>query len=375
MEERIEHPPPYILPASGTHKQTLILLHGTSTSGPEFAETFLDFPFLLPLSTSSSSPNSLASSSSSPLKRNNLWVPEMEGLLRTTLRRVLSKGGILEGVRIVFPTGSLKKTTVFGGRKTNAWFDVHDFSDRTVGEEDQVRGMKESLCYLRELVKVEVKILEKDDGRGGRGGRGKVVLGGFSQGCAMGVVGLLSGEFESLGLGGFVGFSGWLPFRRQVDEAIHYREGSDVESQIAKKLERVRRKGLRSYLRRLWTVFLRWIGRISWLLPWILRRHLMKENAGAEDEVSRRRRQAVQYIRTLLSLPPQTLDIGPQIPILLGHGAEDQKVKHEWALQMQDTLIDMGLNVKARRYEGVAHWYCEEEMRDLVGFLGFEGKK
>ncbi|KAF8863031.1 alpha/beta-hydrolase [Acephala macrosclerotiorum] len=266
MEEKIgHHPESYVVHPNGKHKTTLILLHGTSTSGPEFADSFLDFPF----------------------------------------SKELAKGGVLEGVKVVFPTGSLKKTTVFGGRETCAWFDVHDFSDRTRGEDDQIIGMRESLGYLKGLVKGEVRLL---DGKGG-----KVILGGFSQGCAMGVVGVLSGEFEGMGLGGFAGFSGWLPFRQQVDEVM--------------------------------------------------------SRADENDEGARRRKAAVHYIRTLLSLPSRNLDISPKMPILLGHGTSDQKVKYEWALQMQHSLMDMGLNVKARKYEEVAHWYCEEEMKDMVNFL------
>lgn len=359
MEEKIgHHPESYVVHPNGKHKTTLILLHGTSTSGPEFADSFLDFPFSFPSPFSSKlSPSQIANQ----VKKNSLWVPELEFFKtpKTSLRKELAKGGVLEGVKVVFPTGSLKKTTVFGGRETCAWFDVHDFSDRTRGEDDQIIGMRESLGYLKGLVKGEVRLL---DGKGG-----KVILGGFSQGCAMGVVGVLSGEFEGMGLGGFAGFSGWLPFRQQVDEVM---SRADVEGEVAEKLEGVKRKGLRGYLRWMWTFFLRFLGRISWLLPWVLRKHLMKTTMIEEnDEGARRRKAAVHYIRTLLSLPSRNLDISPKMPILLGHGTSDQKVKYEWALQMQHSLMDMGLNVKARKYEEVAHWYCEEEMKDMVNFL------
>ncbi|KAE8443524.1 hypothetical protein EG329_001764 [Mollisiaceae sp. DMI_Dod_QoI] len=405
-ERKIEHhPDPYIIHAEGKHTHTLILLHGTSTSGPEFGDSILDFEFELArecvrgrVLNHASTENLKSIHKEGFFDEDDSPYPEVENESKnenengggrrekkTSLRKELSKGGVLEGVRVVFPTGSLKKTTVFGGRETNAWFDVHDFGDRTVGEKEQVEGLRESVGYLKELVMDEVKLLDAEEDRGGRwldrwtggrrrgkgGGKGRVVLGGFSQGSAMAVVGLLSGEFEGVGIGGVVGFSGWLPFRKQVDEAIlgdqEPRKDLDVEIRSVEGIEKRKRRGL---LRWIWTYFLRCAARISWFLPWMLRKHFLKATTAEHDpQAVQRRKSAVQYIRSLLSLPPRTLDIDPSLPILLGHGAADQKVKYEWALQMRHSLMDMGLNLKSRRYEGVEHWYCGEEMRDLVTFL------
>ncbi|KAK6603607.1 phospholipase carboxylesterase [Botrytis cinerea] len=122
---------------------------------------------------------------------------------------------LLPYTKLIFPSGTLRKTTVFGGNLTNAWFDIADFSDRTIGEEEQKEGLRESVEYLGELIENVVDNESHDED-------GKVFVGGLSQGCAMSVILLLSGELDRLEvlhkIGGFVGFSGWLPFAKQIAE-------------------------------------------------------------------------------------------------------------------------------------------------------------
>lgn len=105
------------------------------------------------------------------------------------------------------------------GKLAHAWFDIHDFSDRTIGEREGVEGLRESAGYLVELVaREEEGILGglEGDERDGKGkGRGRVGLLGFSQGCAMGAVLVLAG-MGGMGFSRFVGMSGWLPFCKQV---------------------------------------------------------------------------------------------------------------------------------------------------------------
>ena len=81
---------------------------------------------------------------------------------------------------------------------------------------------------------------------------------------------------------------------------------------------------------------------------------------------------ATSYIRTLLSLPnyrtPQTVQEF-NIPIFMGHGGGDEKVRVEWGEQMGDVLLDVGAEVNFNAYEGLGHWWCEEEVGDLVVWL------
>ncbi|KAG9242940.1 Alpha/Beta hydrolase protein [Calycina marina] len=267
---------------TGTHRSTVILLHGTSQTGPEFSQPFLNFT--LPFH----------STSLNPITNTN-----------TTLALLFPH------TRWVFPTGHRRKTTVFDGNITNAWFDIHNFSDRTIGECDAIPGLRRSAISLTRLIASELAFLGPD---------GNLVIGGFSQGSAMSIFLLLSGELESLGIGsgnggvaGVVKMSGWLPFRRQIGEVIDQITPEDGLS---------RRKAVRRYVRNL----------------------LELEEMECEDEF---------------------LDV----PVWLGHGEADEKMKLHWGVEMRDMLSAIGIDVSMSTYPGLAHWWDEREMGDLVEVL------
>jgi phospholipase/carboxylesterase len=99
-------------------------------------------------------------------------------------------------VRWVFPDAPVRPVTINGGMRMPAWFDLFglDFASR----EDE-RGLRASAADVQALVDREVA-------RGIPPGR--IVLGGFSQGCAMT---LLAGLRAPQRLAGLLGMSGWLP--------------------------------------------------------------------------------------------------------------------------------------------------------------------
>ena len=299
MESSIptSYPEPFIHPASAPHQTTLILLHGTSQDGPSFGEAFLGFKI-----------------------EDNKTLKE-----------------IFPGTRFVFPTGKKRWCSVLG-RESHAWFDFVSFANRTEGEEGQVEGLSESARFLGQLVEGEVNLLLGTDGNGELGGRegdeigyGKqavqrrIVIGGFSQGSAMACVALLSGVlggYRGWVIGGFVGLSGWCPFRRQILDAVAKAEETFTGP-----------------------------GKFT----------------GAQKFVS-----AMQYLQTLLKLPPMEEgdSVGVQpVPVFLGHGEDDMKMRVEWGREMGELLGNMGMGVQFRAYEGLEHWWNQDEMRDLVGFL------
>ncbi|KAJ5851675.1 phospholipase/carboxylesterase [Penicillium soppii] len=306
-------PKPFIISPSAPHKHThtLVLLHGTSQTGRDFAESFM-LPFSSPsLNDSSHTSGSNQSQAMKSLKEH------------------------FPGCKFIFPTGSPRKTTVFGGNITNAWFDITDFGDRTKGEMKMREGMRENTRYLSRMIEHEVEELygkrvdteeqtsfdTEDDETNGR-----VMLVGFSQGSAMGMMLLLGGELEALGIlhgfGGFVGLSGWLAFRRQIDELIS-------NSTLA---------------------------------------------SGTADESLNAREKTITYVRNLLELDPPgkqwTVSAnGLDKPIFLGQGELDQKVKFEWARQMRDVLAKLDMNLSFNSYAGLGHWWNDEEMSDVVSFL------
>lgn len=133
---------------------------------------------------------------------------------------------------------------------------------------------------------------------------------GFSQGCALGVMTFLSGELDGRGVGAFVGCSGWCPFRAQIEEVVRAGGG---------------RGEVRAYVREL----------------------LGLEPLGEHE-----------------SGPPR----GPKI--FLTHGERDEKMKFHWGQEMRHVLVGLGFDVHWKSYPELAHSWCEEEMSDLVAFLG-----
>ena len=286
------YPEPHIiLPnPSHPHTNTLVLLHGTSTSGPELAASLLSTNFMGPSSQS-------------------LTIPQF-----------------FPTCKFIFPTGSLNPTTVFNGRHTHAWFDVHSFTDRKIGEDSLAfrRGLRASLRYLAALIKAEIEVLRSQENGG------KVMLGGFSQGAATVIILLLSGELERVGVGsefgGVVGMSGWLPLRSQIDEVI-----KDILSSAGEEV-RQKRKRARE----------------------LVRRYLELDDYGEGNELAMKR---------------ETDDVWIQSPIFLGHGKADEKVRTEWGLQMLSVLGELGFDVQWKAYDGLSHWWNAEEITNIAKFL------
>lgn len=173
--------------------------------------------------------------------------------------------------------------------------------------------MRESIEYICLVIKEEIAKLPED---------GKVIIGGFSMGSAMSVFLLLSGELERLGLEGgivgLVGLSGWLPFRRQIEE--NARRGG--------------RESVRDFIRGL-------VGLREW--------------NGEGEEVDDEKEQKNDEKRGL--------------KVWLGHGTEDEKVLLEWGTQMRGVLETVGYDVCWNEYEALRHWYTPGELEDMVNFV------
>ena len=99
-------------------------------------------------------------------------------------------------VRFVFPHAPVIPVTINGGYSMRAWYDI--FGADLVQREDEA-GLRKSLSGVDALI-------EREKSRGVPAHR--IVLAGFSQGCAMA---LLTGLRHRERLGGIVGLSGYLP--------------------------------------------------------------------------------------------------------------------------------------------------------------------
>jgi phospholipase/carboxylesterase len=99
-------------------------------------------------------------------------------------------------VRFVFPHAPTRPVTINGGYVMRAWYDI--FGNDLVRREDET-GLRESVGLVEALIARERE-------RGVPAGR--IVLAGFSQGCAMT---LLTGLRHRERLAGLLGLSGYLP--------------------------------------------------------------------------------------------------------------------------------------------------------------------
>jgi phospholipase/carboxylesterase len=99
-------------------------------------------------------------------------------------------------VRFVFPHAPTRPVTINGGYVMRAWYDI--LGNDLVKREDEA-GLRESIEHVEALI-----ARERERGVPAR----RIVLAGFSQGCAMT---LLAGLRHGERLAGLLGMSGYLP--------------------------------------------------------------------------------------------------------------------------------------------------------------------
>ena len=99
-------------------------------------------------------------------------------------------------VRFIFPHAPVMPVTINGGYRMRAWYDIIGFDADAPQDE---AGLRRSQAMVEALLK-----REKERGIPAH----RIVLGGFSQGCAMS---LLTGVRHPERLAGIMGLSGYLP--------------------------------------------------------------------------------------------------------------------------------------------------------------------
>jgi phospholipase/carboxylesterase len=104
-------------------------------------------------------------------------------------------------VRFIFPHAPVMPVTINNGYRMRAWYDILGFEE---GAPQDEAGLRRSQQLIEAL-------LQREKERGMPAHR--IVLGGFSQGCAMS---LLAGLRHPERLAGIVGLSGYLPLADQT---------------------------------------------------------------------------------------------------------------------------------------------------------------
>ncbi len=102
-------------------------------------------------------------------------------------------------VRWLLPRAPVRPVTVNNGYRMRAWYDIHEFGAQTTNPREDEAGLRDTFAAVHALIEREV-------GRGVPARR--IVLAGFSQGCAIALgAGLRCRER----LAALVGLSGYLP--------------------------------------------------------------------------------------------------------------------------------------------------------------------
>ena len=102
-------------------------------------------------------------------------------------------------VRWLLPRAPVRPVSVNNGHRMRAWYDVYEFGSQVREPREDEAGLRDSFAALHTLIDREIA-------RGVPAHR--IVLGGFSQGCA---IALGAGLRYPQRLAGLVGMSGYLP--------------------------------------------------------------------------------------------------------------------------------------------------------------------
>ena len=281
------YPEPLVIPPSARHTHTLILLHGRGSDAQEFGIEFI---------TS-----------------------------QTSSKKMLPQ--LFPGMKFIFPTAKQRRATAHNRAVINQWFDNYSLDDPSERQELQVEGLRESAAFVSQIVLDEAKTVTLEN----------VIIGGLSQGCAMALHVLLSFEsdvVEDGALGGFVGMSGWLPFRKPLEEIVKPSNEYCSEDDP-------------------------------------FERDTTHDNHDHQSVGVR----VMDFVRDNMDLPPITTDLPAclQTPIFLGHGEADEKVSVKLGREAASTLEGMGMDITWKGYRDFGHWYkVPEEIDDTVDFLRYK---
>lgn len=237
--------------------------------------------------------------------------------------------------KFIFPTAPLRRALVFNRSIIHQWFDSWSLTQQELKQHLRIPGLRETSGFLHDLLRKEIEVV----------GAENVALIGISQGCASSLVATLLWEGEPFG--GVAGMCGYLPFRKGMLDFVEDAEkgAQHGPAELGEGEDVFERSGDEAVDGR---------SRFEKAVGW-LREELEMENR-AEEKTG----------------PPPMLDI----PVFMGHGMQDGMVPLGIGKLAAEFLSGMGVNTDWNEYEGLAHWYSEDMLRDIVKYLkGLKGFK
>ncbi|KAJ6438956.1 acyl-CoA N-acyltransferase [Purpureocillium lavendulum] len=228
----------------------------------------------------------------------------------------------LAHARFVFPTAPLMRASKYRRSVIHQWY------DGTGDWEPEARGdMRPSVEHIHGLIRDEMALVGGDAKR--------IVLAGFSQGCAMALTCMLLWEGEPLGA--VVGMCGFVPVYSSLMDVLN----EDVTEESGDD------------------------GGIVFEV----------DGDDAADDTDRSGtplQRAVRELRKEVELPelpsPSNCSF-LETPVFLGHGTKDTNVDQRHAREAAALLTKMGLGVEFETYRGLEHWYSPEMLGHIQAFL------
>ncbi|CZR64842.1 related to phospholipase/esterase [Phialocephala subalpina] len=276
------YPEPLIVEPLQDHRQTFIILHGRGSFAVKFAPPLLEMV--------ASSGDSLQSA--------------------------------FPNAKLIFPTASLTRATIYKRSYTHQWFNNWHLEDHTKRQDMMVDGLRASCIYIHSLLRKEIEVV----------GIKNVALWGLSQGCATSLTSLLTWDGEPFAA--TVGMCGWLPFSNVIKD-IAADEGPEDDDPFA---------------------------------------HSGDEDedlfSGSKNSEAGSRNLGVAYLREELEMKTEKPgEAFSNVPVFLAHGTEDERVSIDLGREAKACLDLVGAEVLMSEYEGLGHWYSEDMLRDIFQFL------
>lgn len=276
---------PYIVEPVSAHTHSIILLHGLGSNGRKFGTEFLE----------------------TAVRSDGKSLPQL-----------------LPGARFIFPTAKRRRSSAFKRSRLTQWFDIASLDDPAYKRHTQVQGLEESLGEILDLIDQEKSKIPARN----------ILLGGLSQGMAMSVVCLLAMNFP---LGGFVGLSGWMPYRQDIFYILINKDENDDDDNP--------------------------FGDDA-----------VDDTTNGEQSEQAPVIKVTEFLHDLLSVSNArgsgTSATAIKTPIFLGHGAADEKIVPSLGEDARDTLQSIGFAVDWHLYEHQGHWNSvPAEIDDLSNFM------